>query len=394
MNYDFDKTLDHKTNGSIRWAQPTGRQDILGLGTADLDFFCPPCVKAACQTVLEENTFNYRKKPEAYFDAVQSFYQKYGLDIDRAWLSAVPGALGAVRLALAAVAKPGDTIILQTPRFSPLERAISGMGCKMIENPMRLQNGQYSLDFLDFEDKIRQYKPAAFLLVNPHNPSGRVFTPQELQRLVDICEAHGVKIVSDEVHSLILHGGRRHYPILSVSDTARSLSIQIVSMSKGFNMMSLPHAIVCIADATLRQQWHAAADGFSFEYASNLHTIAAVTSVMSGQADDWLAALTQRISDNITLAVDFIGQNIPELIPIVPEGSFLLWLDCHALKVEGRLADYFLTHAGVSVYDGTEFGSGGDGFIRLNLGVSQNILTQALTRMATLIQGARVQSDF
>ena len=179
--YDFDRTLDHRTDGSLRWKQPAGRADVIGMGTADLDYFCPPAVQEAFRRIVEENTYNYRAKPDSYYQAVLGWYRRmYGLDLAPEMLSAVPGTILAVYLALRVVTCPGASVIAQSPYFGPVKSAAEAAGCTFIPNPMRFDGERFVLDLADFEEKVRTHRPMAFVLVNPHNPTGRVFTRQEL----------------------------------------------------------------------------------------------------------------------------------------------------------------------------------------------------------------------
>lgn len=286
-------------------------------------------------------------------------------------------------MALGIFAKPGDAVIAQTPLFGPLLWAAEGAGLRLIENPMRAVDGHYEIDFADFEAKIREYHPSMFLLVNPHNPTGRVYTKEELERLVEICYANGVRIISDEVHCLILYGNSRHIPILAVNEKAKEISIQIVSLSKGYNIMSLPHAIVTVAEPEMRKAWMKQIQAYSFGYAVNSFAIAAVTSIMKGEADDWMRELTEYLHRNLQETLDFIRDNHLPLVPYVPEGGFLLWLDCRNAGIGTKHLDrFFLEKAHIHLDDGEDnFGPEGEGFVRINFAVTNQTLKEALERI-------------
>ncbi|MBQ3078181.1 MAG: aminotransferase class I/II-fold pyridoxal phosphate-dependent enzyme [Clostridia bacterium] len=384
----FDLTADHRQNGSMRWQRSDGRADVIGMNTADLDYPCPPSVKEATRAIWEENTFNYRYKPDSYFEAILGWYRRqYGLELERGWLYNVPSTLGAVQLALERLAAPGDAVLVHTPCFGPIQSQLRLGGYRMVESPLRLVDGRYEMDLADFEKTLKSERPKVFLMVNPHNPTGRVFTKEELTALVDLCDRYGAKIVSDEVHSLILHGCR-HTPILAVSERAQAISVQVVSMSKGFNLMGLPHAIVAVADPVLREKMAAAVGAHSFGYASNAYCIAAVTAVLDGRADDWLRDVTAYIGENIKAALAFFKERLPQLVPIAPEGSFLLWLDCRALGLPpAELDRFFLDKAGIDLSNGASFGPEGEGFVRLNLAVTRATLEEALSRIERAVKG-------
>ncbi|MDO4314438.1 MAG: aminotransferase class I/II-fold pyridoxal phosphate-dependent enzyme [Oscillospiraceae bacterium] len=383
MVYQFDKTLDHRKNGSYRWRQPEGREDVIGMGTADMDYASPPCLKDAVKQVWEENTFNYRGISPEYTRAVIGWYQRtYGLALEKAWLTSAPGTIGAIRIALELYSERGDYVLLQAPYFSPLKRAIEGAGCRALLNPMVLRDGRFELDLEEFERQVRTYRPSIFLMVNPQNPTGRVFARAELERMTEICHENHVVIISDEVHSLITFGGSRHIPVLDVSQKARDISVQVMSVSKGFNMMGLPHAIVAIANRDMKARWDTAAASYSFSYAYNAYTMAAVTAIMSGRAEDWLREVTAYLKENRDLFISGLREKRLPLTPYAPEAGFLLWADCRASGLDPeRLEEEFLNRAGISLNNGLEHGELGRGFIRLNFAVTRENLSMALERI-------------
>lgn len=384
--FSFDHTADHRFDASYRWQQPEGMRDVIGMGTADLDYDCAPCIREALLPIAQENCYNYRQRTTRYYDAVTGWYaRQYGLHVQQAWLSNVPSTIGAIRMALSILAKPGNYVLVQTPCFGPISRCIEGAGCRQLDNPMRIENGRYELDFEDFEQKLRVYHPTVFLLVNPHNPTCRAFTKAELERLVCLCAAYQVRIISDEVHSLILYDGAKHTPILAVSAAAQQIAVQVVSLSKGYNIMSLPHAIVTIPNDTLRAEWNRQIQSYSFGYAVNSFALAAVTTILEGKADAWMQALQGYLQKNRDTLLEFFAQQHIPLHAFCPESSFLMWVDCKELGVpSGQLAAYFMDRAHLSVDDGTEFGPDGAGFIRINFAVTNAVLHEAISRMERL----------
>ncbi|MCR5072326.1 MAG: aminotransferase class I/II-fold pyridoxal phosphate-dependent enzyme [Clostridiales bacterium] len=381
MHFNFDTTPDHRHNGSYRWNMPGMPEDIIGMGTADLDFYCAPCIKEALTAVAEENCYNYRQRPDEYYNAVCGWYKRmFDLDVRREWVSNVPSTIGAVRMALGIYAKPGDAVIVQTPVFRPIVWAIAGADLRQIDNPMKIVDGHYEIDFDDFEEKLRVYRPSVFLLVNPHNPTGRVFTREELERLVDLCAEYGVTLVSDEVHGLVIYEGNRFIPVLAVSEKAREISVQIMSFSKGYNIMSLPHAIITVANPELQKAWMRQIQAYSFGYATNSFAIAAVTAILEGKADEWMRELNGYLYNNLNEALAFIEEKQLPLIPYRPEGSFLLWIDCRNAGIGTEHLDrFFRDEAGIDLDDGEEnFGSEGRGYVRINFAVPNKTLNKAL----------------
>lgn len=383
MKYEFDKTLDHKHNASYRWDLPGMPEDLIGMGTADLDYTCAPCIRDALVPIAEENCYNYRQHTQKYYDAVTGWYKRcYGLEIRKEWLSNVPSTIGALRVAMGCFAKPGDAVLVQGPVFAPLTWAIDGAACRLVRSELQLRGGRYEIDFDEFESVVAKERPKLFLLVNPHNPTGRVFTRGELEKLVAICARYGVKIISDEVHCLVLFDGCRHTPILAVNDTAKEISVQVVSLSKGYNIMSLPHAIVTIANDEIRGVWNKQIMAHSFGYAVNSFAIAAVTSILQGEADEWMEQLTGYLRENRDHAVAYMKENGFPLTPVIPEGSFLLWIDGRDSGIDPEhMSDYFLNRCHIYLNNGADFGADGVGFFRMNFGVTKSVLEDALRRM-------------
>ena len=388
MKYNFDDTLDHRCNHSYRWEQPEGRNDVLGMGTADLDYVCAPCMKEAALKVCEENTFNYRKKPDSYYEAIISWFnRKHEMEVKREWIRELPSTIGSVRLALGAFCRLGDYVIMQTPYFTPIKAAIEGAGCHFLENPMVLKDGRYEIDFVDFEEKIKTFRPSMFVMVSPQNPTGRVYSLEELSRMVDICYKYNVKILSDEVHFLITYDGHKHIPILDVSEKAKQISIQLFSFSKGFNMMSLPHAMILIEDEGLRKRWDDYLIPYDFHYASNSFSIAVVTAIASGKGDEWLEEVTRYLNKNRDLFIQLAEEKKLPMVPLKPEAGYLLWIDCRKSGVEPeQLGKVFMEKAGISLNNGLDHGEEGRGFIRLNFGVTESVLREAVLRMEKMFR--------
>ena len=387
--YDFDNTPDHKHNGSYRWNMPDMPEDVIGMGTADLDYYCAPCIREALVPIAEENCYNYRQRSDAYYEAVLSYFKdKFGLEAKREWVSNVPSTIGAVRIALGLLAKPGDGVIVQTPVFNPIVWAIEGADLKLIDNPMKPVNGHYEIDFEDFEAKIKANHPKVYLMVNPHNPTGRVFTREEMTKLVQICKENDVLLISDEVHGLVIFEDNEFIPILALSEEAQKISIQIMSFSKGYNIMSLPHAIIMIAEPNMQKAWMRQIQAHSFGYATNSFAIAAVTTILEGKADEWMKELTAYLYKNLQEALDFIREHHLPLKPYVPEGSFLLWLDCHDAGIGTlHLDQFFMEKAHVHLDDGVDnFGPEGEGYIRINFAVPNKVLKEALVRIERALQ--------
>ncbi len=386
QKYNFDITPDLRGTGSRRWIQPeecTETRAVIGMGTADLDFKCPPCISSALQRTAEEEIYNYRMTPESYYNGIRDYYsRRYGMNVSKDWIVGLPGTLPTIRLLLTAFASEGDGIIMQSPYFNPLRTVIEGSGCRLIENPMKLTEGRYELDFEDFERKLKEENPSIFILVNPQNPSGRVFSKEKLRKLTDLCEKYDVLILSDEVHSLITYDNHQHIPILAVSENARRRSILVFSLSKGFNIMGLTHAITLIADPDLRRKWKEFLRPFDFDYVMNAFSVAGVTAALSREAEVWLAELTEYLKGNRDLLMRELAESLFPMKPVCPEAGFLMWTDCRGMGIDAAdMERFFLEQAGISLDNGANFGIQGDGFVRINFAVSRSTLKEAVRRL-------------
>jgi cystathionine beta-lyase len=386
--FNFDTTPNHRTNGSFRWNMKDMPPDVIGMGTADLDYYCAPVIRDVLMKVAEENCYNYRQHSHAYFDALENWYlRRYGLQTQESWFSNIPSTIGAVRVALETFSHKGKYVITQTPAFAPLMSAVSSAGYKLLANPLVPEGNHFKIDFDDFENKLKTYHPDFFLLVNPHNPTCKVFTKAELEKLVALCYQYNVTIVSDEVHSLILYGSAKHTPILAVNETARQISVQVLSLSKGYNIMSLPHAIITIANPKMQELWQRQIMGFSFGYAVNRFAIEAVTTILQGKADDWMEELTKYLFRNQQMLLNWITDRHLPLKAYVPESSFLLWVDCNEAHIgRSHLDRYILEKTHVHLDDGAEFGRDGEGFIRINYAVTQKFLKEAMERLESCFE--------
>jgi cystathionine beta-lyase len=251
---------------------------------------------------------------------------------------------------------------------------------------MILKDGRYELDLVDFERKITTYKPSVFMMVNPQNPTGRVFTQSELENMVDICERNNVLIISDEVHCFITYDGNHHIPILKVSEKAQKISIQLFSLSKGYNMMSLPHAMTVIANPELQKRWLGYLFSYDFHYATNSFAMASVTAA-AREGDAWLKECTAYLQQNMEKFLRFVEENQIPIKPLRPEASYLLWIDCRESGIAPEaLGQAFLDRAGISLNSGLDHGSNGSGFVRLNFAVTHEIMDKALVRIKAMFE--------
>lgn len=382
MPYNFDTVLPKKNLGLIKW-ELTNDPEVICMGVADMDFQTADCIVDALTKAAQSGNFAYHFKPQTYYDAVTDWYQRhYSWMIRPEWLCNTPGTWAAVRMCLMTYTQPGDRVIVQAPYFAPIVDIVRHSSCELIVNDMILRDNCYELDYLDFEEKIRKYQPKIFFMVNPHNPTGRVFTHEELEKLGQICFENNVLIISDEVHGFITYEGHRHLPACSVSDEWADHSIIVTAPSKGFNLMDLTYCYLIIPNKELRTRYESTMRGFNYNFATNRFGVVGMEAAFSEDGDQWLKAVTGYLESNLNYMLDFLGQKIPQIHAIRPEGGYFVWLDCRELGLGcTELSAFFEHKAKVLPTKGETFGASGNGFVRINIACPRKTLDEALRRI-------------
>jgi len=382
MKYDFDKIIERKNTNSIKY-DPASRgkpEDVLPLWVADMDFAAPPCVQNALVTRAQHGIFGYSEPGASYWTAVQNWYKnRFNWNIEKKWLCITPGVVNALYLAVRAFTKPGDAVLIQQPVYYPFASSVQKTGRKLLVNELVYNNGSYTIDFDDFENQIKNAK--LFILCNPHNPAGRVWTRDELLRMGEICLSNNVTVVSDEIHQDIIFPPNKHHVFAALDDRFENITITCTAPSKTFNLAGLNHANIFISNEKLRSS-------FKQEYEScglSQPNIMGLISCEAAYADgaDWLDELINYLADNMSLLDNFLQTNIPKIKLVKPEGTYLAWLDCRELGLSSKeLNDAITNKAKLWLNDGSMFGKGGSGFQRMNAACPRSILQNALEALA------------
>lgn len=392
MKYDFDKEIPMRGSGAIKWDQWED-PEVLGMANADMDFRAADCIVDALKERAEYGMFNYHYKPESYYDSVVKWYKrKFGWEIKKEWLVNAPGIWVSLHICLEAYTRPGDRVIVQTPHFNPIQVAADRMGRNIVTNPMILKDGRYEIDFVDFEKKIIETRPAVYFMVNLQNPTGRLFTKEEVERLMDICCRHQVLVLSDEVHANIRFDGRTHTPAPAVSEAALNNTVILNSASKGYNVMDLTFCFMVAPNPRLRRILQETLEGYSLDFATNAFSVAATTAALGEEADQWTEDVTAYLQGNLDFVMDYFEKYIPLIKPIRPEGSFVLWLDCRTLKMNpDELQRFFVEKAKVGIANGAGYGPEGVGFERLNFGCTRKNLEEGLRRIRKAVDAYKAE---
>jgi cysteine-S-conjugate beta-lyase len=388
LNTDFDQIIDRRRSNSIKWQKYPA--DVLPLWVADMDFTAPEPVLAALRESVGHGIFGYEFPTRELCETVARRMEKlYGWKVAPEMVTATPGVVAGFNIATHAACNPGQGILVQPPvyppflsvhKFSDLIRQDAPLKVKAEDGILR-----YRVDFGVFEQAFNgcNARTGMFLLCNPHNPTGQVFSRQDLVRMAEICLINNTIICSDEIHSEILLGGAQHIPIAGLSPEIADKTITLIAPSKTFNIAGLFCGFAIIPNPELMRHYKLTADQMSMHV--NNMGLAGAKAAFSGECDEWLKALRIYLTGNRDFQVEYVKRELKGINLTFPEATYLAWLDCNepirAGKIHGSPFDFFLKQAKVALNDGVEFGSGGEGFVRLNFGCPRKTLTEALERM-------------
>lgn len=385
MKFNFDEPVNRKNTNSIKHDAMEafmGAKDAIPMWVADMDFKSPPCIVDALKKRLEHEVFGYTIKPQDFFDSIVNWmHKRHKWDIKKEWISFCPGVVAGFTLAIQQLTKPGDKIIVQPPVYFPFFDSVNNTDREIIYNPLKLINGRLCFDFDDLKSKIDN-NVKMLLLCNPHNPGGSVWTKNELLELNQICEKHNIIVVSDEIHADVVFSPAAHTPYASVSENAAQNSLTVMSHSKTFNVAGLTTSFVIAANKELLLKYNKGLNTPHLHMGNIFGTIALIAAYTHGE--EWLSQLIQYLKNNINLVNEFCKTNLPKMKVIVPESTFLIWIDCREFGMTRQeLSDFFLHKAKVAVNIGGMFGIEGEGFIRMNIGCPKSTVEKALNQIQT-----------
>lgn len=388
-NYNFDAVIDRRGSGALKCdALPEryGRADLLPLWVADMDFPTPPFIVDALRRRLEHPIFGYTIEPDNYWPTVAQWIQAHhGWEVKTEWMTYIPGIVKGIGLAVNVFVKEDEKVIIQPPVYHPFRLTPQGNGREVVFNPLVEQpDGSYTMDF-DNLAAVADEKCRMLILSNPHNPAGICWDRTTLQRLADFCFERHILVISDEIHCDMALWGNRHIPFATVSERAAQNSITFGAPSKTFNIAGIVSSYAIVPNDGLRQRfysWLTANELNEPTLFAPIATIAAFT-----QGEEWRKQMLAYIEGNIQWVIDFCRQHLPEVKPLRPQASFLVWLDCRALGLSHeQLLQLFVDKARLALNDGEIFGPGGQGFMRLNVGSPRSVLQQGLEQLRTAVR--------
>jgi cystathionine beta-lyase len=383
MPVDFDRCIPRNSTSSFKYdarADIFGKQDVIPLWVADMDFAVPESVQRALAERAAHPIFGYTLPPESLYDALINWLNKHhNWKVQRESIVLCPGVVPSLNAAILALTQPKDAVIVQPPVYAPFISAPKITGRNLMLNSLKFENGSYSFDLNHFEQCVTE-GARMLLLCSPHNPVGRVWQEQELRPLLEICHRYGVTVISDEIHADLTYSGIQHIPLAKLAD-GKVKVITAVAPSKAFNIPGLGLSALLVPEEKDRLAIGKVFDTLHIS-AANPFSIAAFEAAYRG-GEEWFDELLIYLEDTRDFVRTFLNQHLPKIKLIEPEGTYLLWLDCREMKLsDSQLKRFFVEEAGVGLSPGILFGEQGSGFMRINIGAPRSVIAQALEQIA------------
>lgn len=388
MRYNFDEAPCRENTNCLKWdkrEEVFGKTDVIPMWIADMDFTTPPFIIKALRERLDHEILGYSYRPDSYFEAFINWVSElHGWEISREWIEFSPGVVPALNLCTHAYTSPGDEIIIQPPVYPPFFGAVNDHGRKLVFNPLVDTEQGFRIDFEGLR-KVITPKTRMLILSNPHNPVGRVWTLEELTELAEICHDRRIVILSDEIHSDLVLPGARHIPLASVSQKAASVTVTCMAPSKTFNLAGLSTSSMIISDPGLMEKFRKTLVGLHLHLGNIFGNVASEAAYTHGR--EWLEQLMNYIEGNVDLVINFCRERLPVIRPVRPEATYMIWLDCRAMERNSQeLNRFFVEEAGVGMNEGSRFGPGGEGFMRMNLACPKATVVRALEQIENAIK--------
>lgn len=379
-HYNFDEIIDRRGTNCVKYDQLEerfGDRNLIPLWVADMDFRTPDFIVNALRARCDHEIFGYTFDSDEYYQSIINWvHYKHDWNIEREWLSYIPGIVKGIALAVQCFTEKNDKIIIQPPVYHPFRIVPESLGRKVVYNPLKLGDEGYEMDFEQLEQVIDD-RCKLLILSSPHNPGGIVWSKETLIRLAEICARRGVLVISDEIHAEMAFPQYKHRPFASVSQEAAGNSITFMAPSKTFNIAGIVTSYAIVPDEAIRKRFYSFLEAGEF----NAGTIFAYTATIAAYTygAEWLQQMRNYVMNNVRFVSDYLKYHIPSIKVYQPQASFLVWLDCRELRLpQEELVALFTKKAGLALNDGAMFGPGGEGFMRLNIGCPRSVLEQAL----------------
>lgn len=378
MNYDFDTVINRRGTNSLKW--DVG-DDELPMWVADMDFKTAPPVAAAIAKRAQSGVFGYEIVPDDWYAALIGWWsRRHDFKIERDWLCFCTGVVPAITSAVKRVTNLGDNVVIQTPVYNIFFHSVENTGRHVLENKLLYKGGSYAIDFDDLEKKLAHPLTTMFILCNPHNPAGRIWTKDELKKIGSLCQRYGVTVLSDEIHCDLTEPGVQYTPFASVSEECKNNSITCIAPSKAFNLAGLQSAAVIVPCEKLR---HQIVRGLNSDEVAEPNSFAVTGAIAAwGEGEEWLDALRAHISQNRKTALAFLKERLPMITATEQTATYLLWLDCSEICTDTRpLCDHIRKTTGLYITAGGQYRGDGKTFVRINVACPGATLTDGLNRL-------------
>ncbi len=384
MRYNFDEEISRRNTNCIKW-DASADPEMLPMWVADMDFRTAPPVIEALQKRVAHGIFGYTRVPDEYYEATIGWLsRRHGLEVKKDWFIYTSGVVPAISAIIKAMTVPGDKVIVQTPVYNCFFSSIRNNGCEIVSNPLVYENRTYHINYEDLEAKAADPYAKVMILCNPHNPAGRVWTREELERVGEICIRHGVLVISDEIHCELVYPGHKHLPFASISENFLKHSVTCISPSKAFNIAGLQIANIIAADDGIRRR---------IDRAINVNEVCdvnpfgvAATIAAYNEGEEWLGQLIEYIEGNYRYMERFCNEHLPDFPLNVLEGTYLVWMDCTALHIPSEELEHSLqSEEKLWLNAGVMYGKDGDNFMRWNIACPRASLQEGLNRFLRFV---------
>lgn len=383
----FEEIINRKGSSSVKWDLTKtvfGRDDVLPMWVADMDFLPPEAVLEALGNRLKHGIFGYTFVGDETAASIKDWvHKRHGWEIDTTWLQYSPGVVPAISTIIQALTDPRDKVLVQSPVYTPFFSLVEDNDREIVNTRLEYHEGRYSIDFHAFEESLKT-GVKLFLLCNPHNPSGRVWKKEELIKMAELCHKYNVLIVSDEIHSDLVYKHYTHIPLASLDDTFRDMTITCIAPSKTFNLAGLQASAMITPNAEIREKIAGIHKKQGFFTLNTFGIIGMETAYRHGE--QWLEEILNYLQENVTVTKEFIEEHLPQLQVVEAEGTYLLWIDCTKLNLsDDELKSRLLEKGKLALEPGTKYGPGGEGFVRMNIACPRETLMDGLERLKTAL---------
>lgn len=378
MKYDFDTPINRRNTNSLKWDVD---ENEIPMWVADMDFPTAPEVRAAIQKRAAHGVYGYSVVPDEWYQAYIDWWQKrHGFTMQKDWLVFCTGVVPAISSIVRKLTTPAEKVLIQTPVYNIFFNSILNNGRQVLESSLKYSTGQYEIDFADLERKLSDPQTSLMILCNPHNPVGKIWDKETLQRIGELCWKHHVVVLSDEIHCDLTDPEMEYIPFASASEKCRENSITCIAPTKAFNLAGIQTAAVVISDASLRHKVWRALNTDEVAEPNAFAADAAIAAFSEGEA--WLDELRKYIFENKKRTVEFVKEQIPKLRVVPSHATYLLWLDCSGMEGSApEMAQYIRSKTGLYLSEGSQYGSGGEKFLRLNIACPRSVLEDGLERL-------------